>query len=68
MAKGKIENGQGFPDATKAGSYYWVKHGLITGDWEICQWDGTDFYGYGLQEFSLKINFPSEYQEIKKPK
>lgn len=71
MAKiGKIENGRGYPDEKKAGSYYWVKETAFSAkkDWEICIWDGFCFLGYGLQTFERKLNFPEQYQEIKKPK
>ncbi|WP_322970311.1 hypothetical protein [Faecalibacter sp. LW9] len=61
-------NRDGYPPVTKEGSYYWVYHGLSIQEWELCQWDGYCFKGYGLENFERKINFPIEYQEIKKPK
>lgn len=64
----KIENGSGYPNENKAGNYYWVQHGVSFKEWEICIWDGFCFLGYGLQTFERKINFPVQYQEIKKPK
>lgn len=62
----KIENGRGYPDAEKEGSYYWVQS-HYSNDWEICLWDGFVFLAYGLQTFERVIPLPHKYQEIEKP-